>query len=225
MSRISAAGGERTVALGRRRLRIVQGAIGVLALIVLVFAAHRAIVDIPHFFAGTKPSEEYDRRFVEHAWLTGLHIAPGALYLVGAPLQLAYRFRSRHYDIHRRLGRVLLTAGLLSGAMAIVVGIVFAFGGVGETVAAVIFGAWFVICLLLAFRAIRQDRVVDHRRWMIRAFATGLAVGTIRIWVEILSVTGIYDFRDSFDVAFWLAFIMHGIAAEWWIRTTPHPAG
>jgi hypothetical protein len=33
-----------------------------------------------------------------------VHIVPGVLYMVGATLQLAYWFRSRHYSVHRRMG-------------------------------------------------------------------------------------------------------------------------
>jgi hypothetical protein len=54
-----------------------------------------------------------------------------------------------------------------------------------ETTAAVIFSLWFLACLTLAIRAIRGDDMVHHRRWMIRAFAVGVAVGTIRIWQAI----------------------------------------
>lgn len=60
---------------------------------------------------------------------------------------------------------------------------------------------------------------------MTRAYAIGIGVGTIRIWVFIFSETGLLDFRDSFALGFWLAFGMHALFAEWWIRTTPHPPG
>ena len=45
----------------------------------------------------------YVERYVENPWRGYLHIAPGVIYLLGAPLQLSRRFRTRHYDVHRRL--------------------------------------------------------------------------------------------------------------------------
>ena len=105
----------------------------------------------------------------------GLHIVPGALYLLLAPLQLAYRFRSRHYTFHRRLGRVLAGAGIVAGVFALIFGGLFSFGGLPEASAAVVFGLWFLACLVLAVRPIRRDDIVHHRRWMIRAFAIGMA--------------------------------------------------
>jgi hypothetical protein len=49
--------------------------------------------------------------------------------MVGATLQLAYWFRRRHYAVHRQLGRILLGEGLLTGAMAVVIGLLFPIGG------------------------------------------------------------------------------------------------
>ena len=93
------------------------------------------------------------------------------------------------------------------------------------------FGSWLLICLLLAVRPIRRDDVINHRRWMIRAFATGVAVGTIRIWLGLLFGTGVLfgigvlDFHNSFAAAFCIGLSLHVLAAEWWIRTTPNKTG
>src|SRR5687768_9062441 len=91
----------------RRTTRVVAVFVAILLLIMVVAVARRISIDVPHVLAGTLPADTYDVRFVEHHWLAYLHIGPGILYLLGAPLQLTYRFRSRHYTFHRRLGRVL----------------------------------------------------------------------------------------------------------------------
>ena len=156
-------------------------------------------------------------------WLTYLHIGPGVLYMLGATLQLAYWFRRRHYSVHRRLGRIMLAAGLLTGASAVVIGLLFPFGGLAELSATVLFGAWFLACLVLAFRAIRVDDIVRHRRWMIRAFAIGVGVGTIRIWIAVFQLTGLLTFPAAFGPAFWISFTLHALAAELWLRARPLP--
>jgi predicted membrane protein DUF2306 len=193
--------------------------------IVVVFAAIRLSVDVPHLLASTLPEEAYDRRFVEHAWPAYLHLAPGIVYLLVAPFQLSYRIRSRHYTAHRRTGRVLVSLALLSGVFAMIFGVRHAFGGRGEALASLVFGTWFLACLVLAFRAVRRGDIVHHRRWMIRAFATAVGVGTIRIWIGVFQATGLYSFQESFAPAFWIALTLHALAAEWWLRTTPHPDG
>jgi uncharacterized membrane protein len=207
----------------RRTPWLVGITVAILILIVLAFAVGRLLVDVPSLTGGTLPTEEYDARFVRHPWLTYLHILPGVIYLLGATLQLSYWFRRRHYTFHRRLGRILLPGGLLTGAFAVALGIVSPFGGLAEASATVLFGAWFLICLVLAFRAIRADDVIQHRRWMIRAFAIGVAVGTIRIWIAVFQISGLFDLPTAFGPAFWISFTLHALLAELWLRARPLP--
>lgn len=204
--------------------------IAVLVTIIMVFFARRLATDVPHIVAGTVPDDDLAEKYVAHPWLAYGHIVPGVVYLLGAPLQLSHRFRSRHYRLHRRLGRVLLGCALLSGVLSVVLGVVFAWGGGAETTATLVFGSWFVVALLLAFRAIRRGQVRQHRRWMVRAFAVGLGVATIRIWVGLftgiqIGLLGMGDetmpVRATFGIAFWLGLSMHVAFAEWWLRRTP----
>ena len=58
---------------------------------------------------------------------------------------------------------------------------------------------------------------------MIRAFAVGIAVGTIRIWVGLFLGLGLLDFEDAFAPAFWISFSLHAAAAELWLRRFPNP--
>ena len=118
-----------------------------------------------------------------------------------------------------------MTAALISASLALIFGLRFPWGGTLEALATAVFGSWFLVCLLLAVRAIRRGHVSIHRRWMIRAFAVGLGVGTIRIWIGLLFGTGLLNFHDSFAAAFWLGLSLHVLAGEWWIRTTPDKTG
>ena len=69
-------------------------------------------------------------------------MTPGVLYLLGAPLQLSERFRTKHYTAHRRLGRVLVTAALVSVSLALIFGLQFPWGGTPEGIATAVFGLW-----------------------------------------------------------------------------------
>lgn len=200
------------------RLGVTVTVLGVLILIVLVYFGLRLSVDVPNLAASTVPEDPYERRYVEHPWRAYLHIVPGVIYLLGAPLQLSRRFRTRHYDVHRRVGRILLGAALLSGVFAFVFGVPFAFGGFWQAAATVVFGVWFLVCLLLGFRAIRRDDPAQHRRWMVRAFAMGVGVGTIRVWIGVFWGLGLLSAPAAFAAAFWVAFLIHAAAAEWWLR-------
>ena len=114
------------------------------------------------------------------------------------------------------------TAGMISGVFALIFGGLFSFGGLPQASAAVLFGLWFLTCLVLAVRAIRRDDIVHHRRWMIRAFAIGIGIGTIRIWLALLQIVGVGE-ASSFGPAFWISFPLHVVAGELWLRAFPNP--
>lgn len=204
--------------------------IAVLLTIIVAFAVVRVITDWPSILDGTVPDDDFAQRYAAHPWLAYLHIGPGLVYLLGAPLQLSRRFRTRHYTAHRRMGRVLVACALLAGVLALVFGLLYPWGGALEASASTIFGLWFVICLVLGFRAIRRREVPRHRRWMIRAFAVGVGVGTIRIWVGLFTAVTIgrsggpdeltLPEQTTFGLAFWLALSMHVAIGEWWLTQT-----
>jgi uncharacterized membrane protein len=215
--------GVRTQARSRRPVLVF---VGLLIGIVVTSYGLRIATDVPFLASGTEPEpEDFEARYVAHHWLAYLHMTPGVLYLLGAPLQLSERFRTKHYTTHRRVGRVLVGAGLFSISLGIVFGLRFPWGGIFEAIATAVFGCWFLACLLLAVRAIRRDEVPVHRRWMIRAFAVGVGVGTIRIWIGLLFGTGLLNFHNSFAAAFWIGLSLHVLAGEWWIRTSPDKTG
>ena len=118
---------------------------------------------------------------------------------------------------------MLAGLAMLSGVFALIFGGGFAFGGLPEASAAVVFGLWFLACLVAAVRAIRRGDIVQHRRWMIRAFAIGIGVGMVRVWLFVFQAAGLLDFPSSFGPAFWIGFSLHALAAELWIRALPHP--
>ena len=62
-----------------------------------------------------------------------------------------------------------------------------------------------------------NENPTDHRRWMIRAFAIGIGIGTTRIWLALFGIAGL-DFASSFGPAFWISFSLHAVAAELWLR-------
>src|SRR5215210_855286 len=213
----------RTSALGRHAARAVQITLALIIAIVLASFIKRLLIDLPHLAAGTLPADDFDRRYVTQPWLAYLHITPGVLYLLLAVLQLTYRFRSRHYVTHRRLGRIAAGAAMTSGIFALIFGGLFSFGGPSEASASVVFSLWLLVSVVLAVRAIRRGDIVRHRRWMIRAFAVGAGVGTVRIWIGLFEGLGVLDFQSALGPAFWIGFSLHAVAAELWLRAFPNP--
>jgi hypothetical protein len=102
-----------------------------------------------------------------------------------------------------------------------------AIGGVNQAAATTLFAIFFLFALCKAFWHILRGEIVLHRQWMIRAFAVGLAVATIRPIVGIFfatsPLTGLTP-HEFFGIAFWIGFVLHLIAAEAWVYLTqPQP--
>jgi uncharacterized membrane protein len=166
-----------------------------------------------------------DDLFARYPVLTLVHIVPGMLFMILGPLQFSPGIRARHLRWHRFSGRVFVVCGLVIGISAVVMSFGMpAIGGLNQAAATTLFGVFFLFALSRAFWHIRRRQIALHREWMIRAFAIGLAVATIRPIIGIFFATsplsGLTP-REFFGIAFWIGFVLHLIAAEAWIRTTP----
>jgi len=168
-----------------------------------------------------------DAGFAGHRLLTMLHITPALLFILLAPLQFVRRLRNRNPKLHRWIGRVVLVSGLIIGSSALVMSPQMAIGGPNETAATMLFALVFLFSLCKAYLHIRKGRVSQHREWMIRAFAVGFAVATIRPIVGVFFATSRLTHltpRDFFGTAFWLGFTIQLMVAEIWINYTRKPS-
>ncbi len=168
-----------------------------------------------------------DDLFARYPTLTLVHIVPGIFFMVLGPLQFSSTLRARHLRWHRLSGRVFVVCGLVIGISALAMSFGMpAIGGVNQAAATTLFAVFFLFALGKAFWHIRRREVVLHREWMIRAFAVGLAVATIRPIIGIFFATsrlsGLAP-HEFFGIAFWLGFVVHLMAAEAWIHLT-YPA-
>jgi uncharacterized membrane protein len=164
-----------------------------------------------------------DAGFAKHPVLTMVHIFPGLLFVVLGPLQFVRGLRSRRPALHRWTGRIVVASGLIIGSTALIMSPQMAVGGTSETAATMLFGTLFLFSLIKAFVSIRQRKIAVHREWMIRAFAIGLAVTTVRPIVGIFFATSPLTHltpHDFFGAAFWLGFTITAIVAEVWINYT-----
>ncbi len=168
--------------------------------------------------------EPYNPGFLNVPVVTALHVVLGGIYLAFAPFQFVKRIRTRWLGYHRWAGRVLVTIGLVIGVTALFMGFVIPFSGLAESVVIGAFGGLFLIALVKGFLDIRAGRAEQHREWMIRAFAIGLSIATMRlIFIPALMIVGNptdEQIATLSIVSFTAAFFLHALAAEIWIRKT-----
>lgn len=206
--------------------RILWTAVIFLAFIGVAVVVRRTLVLLyPAQFAGNfPPARALDGVFAAHRALTLVHIIPGFLFMVLGPLQFAKNIRSRYLRFHRWSGRVLVISGLIIGSTAIWMSLgMTSIGGLNQAAATLLFAILFLFSLMKAFLHIRRREIPQHREWMLRAYANGLAVATIRPIIGIFFATSRFTHltpQDFFGTAFWLGFTLQLIAAESWIHYT-----
>lgn len=202
--------------------RCVWATVLVLVTIALLAVLHRAIVlSDPSLMARMgNPAMVVDTAFANYSALTFVHIVPGALFMISGPLQFVRRIRTKHLRFHRWSGRVFFACGLLIGFSALALTFRTSIGGANERAAVVLFAIVFLFELTRGFLLIRRRRIALHREWMIRAFAIGLAIATIRPIVGAFFAARRLNPHEFFGIAFWIGFTVHFIVGEVWINYT-----
>jgi uncharacterized membrane protein len=202
--------------------RLVWTGVICLALIGVAAVTRRTLVLLwPETFAGkASPAAALDAGFARHMALTLIHILPGGLFLILAPLQFVPGIRQKHLRVHRWMGRVLLICGLIIGVSALIMSYTMNIGGINETAATTLFAIVFLICLIKAYRHIQRKEVARHREWMIRAYGAGLGVATTRPIVGMFFAFRRLSPHEFFGIAFWLGFTITFLVAESWVEYT-----
>lgn len=162
--------------------------------------------------------------FAQYPVMTHLHVLPGLLYLALAPLQFLSTLRRRNPSYHRRMGRALVAMAVALGIAALFIGIVIPFSGLPEQVVISIFGTFFLIATVKGFQCARARQFAEHREWMLRAFAIGLSIVTMRlIFLPMLMMAEeptVDQIKTYSIVAFSISFALHSLVAELWIRNS-----
>jgi len=211
----------------RALVRFLWTAVIFLAFIGLAVATRRTIVLLKPTMASSakNPAVQLDVHFANHATLTLAHILPAMLFMVLGPLQFVRGLRAKYPQVHRWSGRVFLTASAVVGVTGLTMAFGRTIGGVDEKAAITLFGTFFLIALGKAlWHALRRE-FAQHREWMIRGYAIGLAVATIRPIMGTFFAAALLrghapEPKEFFGTAFWIGFTLQTIAAEIWINYT-----
>jgi uncharacterized membrane protein len=206
----------------KRTTRWVWAGVIFLAVIGVAAATRRMLVLFwPGQFGGKfPPAAAMDAGFVRHLALTLVHIIPGTIFMILAPLQFVPAIRAKHLSFHRWSGRLLFASGLVIGISALVMSYTMNIGGANETAATTLFAILFLFCLVKACRHIRRKEVAQHREWVIRMFGIALGVATTRPIVGMFFAFRKLTPHEFFGTAFWLGFTITFLAAEAWIDYT-----
>lgn len=149
------------------------------------------------------------------------HMGIAIPILLIAPLQFIAGIRQSNPGVHRTLGRTFLVCSIVAGLLAIWLGATIQYQG--SRVPLAMFGAlWIAFSISAWICAVKRD-FANHRKFVIRSFAVGLAF----IWVRILSAFDqqLFFFIDSQEAREttqeFLSFVIPLLVVEAWLSWVP----
>jgi hypothetical protein len=148
-----------------------------------------------------------------------IHVAGGMIALVIGPLQFFSSLRTRYPHLHRNIGKIYLSAILLSGIAAVHLAIfdnlltksdfIFATGALGMAI------AWFITGGM-AYWAIKNRNILQHKEWMIRNYV--LTANFIIFRLIYYGLLGLDNFPFKDDVGgftVWASWSVPLLFTEW----------
>lgn len=206
----------------RRTHRILWAGMLSLCAIAVAAVVHRLVAlaypshDLPAQVAAL------DAAFARRPVLTLIHIVPAMFFIIFVPLQFSATLRTRHPNVHRWIGRFLMTLSVVIGLSALWL-LRDPIGGNTEVTAILFFDGLFLLAMAKAFFHIRRREVALHREWVMRGVSVALGVATVRpiigVFFATSSLSGLTP-HDFFGVAFWIGFTLTYLFAELWSRHT-----
>jgi hypothetical protein len=215
---------------GRRR----RPWIGVLGLVVVAFLAY----SLPPYLAldPARSRVPAPAGFGAHYWILVGHAVFGSIAMVCAVVQIWPWVRRRFPVLHRYAGRAYVFGGVLpSGLMALTVGALSPFGPATRASDVMLAVLW-LGTTWAGYRAARERRFGDHRRWMIRSFALTLSIILNRLIGPLAAILLEPQLATTFggsEIAFgqttsaisaWVSWTLALIAAQLWLDRKPRRA-
>lgn len=158
------------------------------------------------------------------------HTVFGSVAMLTCCLQMWTWLRRRHPLAHQRIGRLYVFGGVVpAGLMGLTIGGISPFGPVLRVSNVLLAIVWLGVTLT-GFRLAQQDRLGEHRRWMIRSFALTMSVITNRVWGVVWYLALSPQLATTFGgsetlmvqaiagLSGWLGWVLPLLLAELWLE-------
>src|ERR1700761_426427 len=166
---------------GFRFKTILWASLGFTVLFVFIISELLLITDYPMYHA-------YRLQVIADRHLLIPHTVSGVMALLIGPIQFSSRFRQRHLQVHRILGRIYV----ISVFVGSFTGIALAAGRPGLPGTSMQAAAW-MVCTTAALITARNRQITQHRQWMARSYAvtfTFVSSRVLNLWPRYWSHLG-----------------------------------
>lgn len=175
----------------------------VLATVVGLYPGSYFLNDRKFGLLSSKSAEWLENTF----WNLGfyIHILFGGLALLIGWTQFSSKIRAKNLAFHRRIGKLYITAAILSSGAGIFIGF-FATGGILASLGFIFLGLIWFSTTILAYLEIKNGQISKHQKMMIYSYAACFAAVTLRIWLPLLIVI-FGDFIIAYTIAAWWCWV------------------
>lgn len=133
------------------------------------------------------------------------HIIPAGIALLIGWIQFNEKFRTKRLTWHRTIGKVYVSAALLSSFAGIYIAC-YATGGIIAASGFMCLGLFWFYSTYKAYSSIREGNINTHQEMMIYSYAACLAAVTLRIYLPILSYV-FNDFIKAYHLVAWISWV------------------
>ncbi len=206
--------------MGKKTLRVIRVMGWVFLIALTLFLILQTTMLTSNLSQNPPITSVYNIRYLNIPVLMGMHIIAGMIYIVLGVIQFIAWIRRKHIQFHKALGWTLAVCGIVSGIFGIISSALMPSVIMGSGQFSIyVFGTLFVVFIAMGVYRIKTGNIVEHRKWMIRAYAVGLAIVNARIYVIIMMTTSTYFHGiEPFSPALTFAWISNLMLAEFWIR-------
>jgi uncharacterized membrane protein len=152
-------------------------------------------------------------------WILLPHGILGFIGLVLGPLQFSSRIREHNYALHRRLGKIYVTAILTTSLISIVIATVYPMqGGTPRFMFEnVVQGSVWFLTTLMAFICARNRQIAVHKIWMARSYGVTFVFVMARVLnpTAFMQNMGIEGFTDFLYFLIIIGLIVPDILLNW----------
>ena len=144
------------------------------------------------------------------------HIVLGGIALLIGWAQFSSNLRRKRKGLHRVIGKIYITAVLISGICGIYIA-QYATGGISNVIGFTISGIVWLATTILAYQAIRNGKIKAHEGFMVYSYAVCFSAVTLRIWLPIL-IFIMGEFEPAYLIVGWLSWVPNLIVAYFIVK-------
>jgi uncharacterized membrane protein len=133
------------------------------------------------------------------------HVLGGVFVMVLGPFQFLPSIRIKYHQFHRVTGYIFLISVLVS-ALALIFLISTSSSNLVIDIGLGIGGVVWLVTAFLAYIAIKNRKIEQHREWMVRCYMVTLAFVLFRVVIDVLSYLKVTNEPDIVALASWISW-------------------